>query len=153
MDMTRGIFYKFKENDYYENKIINIDDFIEEIDSSYSTLSNSTNSGSENDNGNTDNYNNQNHYNYDNQNHYNYEELYTLLELDYSTNYNVKNLSQIMDYYGVSKKNMRKDEMIQIIILFESDPINSKIVERRRNLWDYINELKKDAYFSKFIIW
>ena len=149
--MTRGIFYKFKENDYYENKIINIDDFIEEIDSSYSTLSNSTNSGSENDNGNTDNTDNS--YNYDNHNHYNYEELYTLLELDYSTNYNVKNLSQIMDYYGVSKKNMRKDEMIQIIILFESDPINSKIVERRRNLWDYINELKKDAYFSKFIIW
>ena len=28
-EMSRGIYYKFEEKEKYENKIINIDDFIE----------------------------------------------------------------------------------------------------------------------------
>jgi hypothetical protein len=76
----------------------------------------------------------------------------TFLEVEYSTNYNVKGLSQIMDYYELNKKNMRKDEMIQLIILFETDIKNSTIVNRRRRLWSHINELKRDKYFSKFIL-
>ena len=57
-----------------------------------------------------------------------------------------------MDYYELSKKNMRKDEMIQLIILFEIDPTNSQIVNKRHTLWSYINDLKQDKYFSKFIL-
>jgi hypothetical protein len=75
-----------------------------------------------------------------------------LLEYEYSKNYNVKSLSQIMDYYELSKKNMRKDEMIQLIVLFEVDPKNLQIVNRRYHMWNYMNELKQDRYFSKFIL-
>ena len=58
-----------------------------------------------------------------------------------------------MDYYLLSKKNMRKDEMIQLIIMFETDPANFKIVNRRRRMYKYINELKQDKYFNKFILY
>jgi hypothetical protein len=134
-EMSRGIYYKFEEKEKYENKIINIDDFIEEIDSSYSSMSNSVVSADSDDN-----YN------------YTYNDNENLIHT-YSTNYNVKSLSQIMDYYELSKKNMRKDEMIQHIILFELNPINTKLVDKRRCLWNYMNELKKDKFFSKLIIW
>ena len=75
-----------------------------------------------------------------------------VLEIEYNTNYNVKDLGKIMDYYGISKRKLRKDEMIQLIILFEEDEDNIEIVSRRRRLWENIKELQEDKYFSKFII-
>ena len=45
-----------------------------------------------------------------------------------------------------------KDEMVQMLIMFEEDPENIEIVERRRRMWSYVNELKEDKYFSKYII-
>jgi len=115
------IHYQFKENNTYENKIINVDEFLSDMELSYSS---NASCDSECD----------------------------LLEFDYNSNYNVKSLSQIMEYYELSKKNMRKDEMIQLIILFEMDATNTTVVNRRRRLWKYINELKQDKYFSKFIL-
>ena len=78
---------------------------------------------------------------------------HTILEMEYSTKYNVKGLAQIMDYYELSRKNMRKDEMIQMIIMYETDPTNIKIVNRRRRMYNYINELKRDKYFNRFILY
>jgi hypothetical protein len=74
------------------------------------------------------------------------------LELEYSTNYTVKSLGQILDYYDVSKRKMRKDEIVQMLIMFEEDPINMEIVEKRKRMWSYVEELKEDKYFSKYII-
>jgi len=74
------------------------------------------------------------------------------LELDYSTNYTVKTLGQILDFYEITKRKLRKDEMIQIIVMFELDPINIGIVENRKRLWENLNELKEHAFFSKFIL-
>ena len=135
-DMCNGIYYKFTEKDTYENKIINMDEFNEEIDSLYSSTTTNTDSDCSNSDNDIDNDN----------------LLHIILELEYA-NYNVKMLSQLMDYYALCKKNMRKYEMIQLIILFEIDPLNLKIVDKRRCLWNYLNELKKDKYFSKLIIW
>tara|TARA_Y100000389_G_scaffold204545_1_gene257882 strand:- start:27514 stop:27894 length:381 start_codon:yes stop_codon:yes gene_type:complete len=73
-------------------------------------------------------------------------------ELDYDTNYTVKQLGQISDYYGINKNRLKKDELIQVIILFEEDMNNIYIVETRKRLWENIKELKKDKYFSKFIM-
>ena len=73
-------------------------------------------------------------------------------ELDYGTNHTVKSLGQILDYYDISKRKMRKDEMVQILVMFEEDPLNMEIVERRKRLWSHVEELKEDKYFSKFII-
>ena len=74
------------------------------------------------------------------------------LELDYNTNYNIKQLGQILDYYGISKRKLKKDEQIQAIILYETDNDNIYNVENRRRLWENIEELKKNHYFSKFIL-
>jgi len=74
------------------------------------------------------------------------------LEIEYNTNYTVKSLGQILDYYEISKRKMRKDEMVQMLIMFEEDPENIEIVERRRRMWSYVDELKEDKYFSKYVI-
>jgi hypothetical protein len=74
------------------------------------------------------------------------------LELEYSTNYTVKSLGQMLDYYDISKRKLRKDEMVQILIMFEEDPENMEIVERRKRMWSYVEELKEDKYFAKYII-
>lgn len=75
-----------------------------------------------------------------------------ILENDYLNNYTVKSLGQIMDYYELNKKNLKKDEIIQTLVIFESDPQNEPLVEKRLRLWENIKELKKDKYFSKYII-
>ena len=128
--LYNSIFYKFEEKENYENKIINVDEFMSDMEKSYSSTSTRTHSDSDDDSNGDQ----------------------TFLEVEYSTCYNVKSLSQIMDYYELSKKNMRKDEMIQLIILFEIDPNNTIIVNRRRRMWRHINELKRDKYFNKFIL-
>jgi len=74
------------------------------------------------------------------------------LEIEYNTNYTVKSLGQILDYYEISKRKLRKDEMVQMLIMFEEDPENIEIVEKRKRMWSYVNELKEDKYFSKYII-
>jgi hypothetical protein len=75
-----------------------------------------------------------------------------ILENDYLNNYTVKSLGQIMDYYELNKKNLKKDEIVQILVIFESEPQNEPLVEKRLRLWENIKELKKDKYFSKYII-
>tara|TARA_Y100000768_G_scaffold101385_1_gene74148 strand:- start:3368 stop:3778 length:411 start_codon:yes stop_codon:yes gene_type:complete len=74
------------------------------------------------------------------------------LELDYSNNYTVKSLGKILDFYELSKKKMRKDEMIQLIVIFETDPNNYILVENRKQLWKNFKELKEHSFFSKYIL-
>jgi hypothetical protein len=72
--------------------------------------------------------------------------------LEYMTNYNVKNLTNILGYYNINKNKLVKDEMVQLIILFENEPSNKKIVYQRKRLWNNIIELKNNDYFKKFIL-
>ena len=74
------------------------------------------------------------------------------IELNYMTNYTVKMLSHILDYYKLSKRKLNKTEMVQIIVIFEDDPENEVIVATRRQLWKYIERLRDDEYLSKFIL-
>ena len=141
MSMHDGVYYKFEERETYENKIINVDDFMDEMESSFSSMASSIASTNASACASTESSTSIDDTN-----------MMQLLEYEYSKNYNVKSLSQIMDYYELSKKNMRKDEMIQLIVLFEVDPKNLQIVNRRYHMWNYMNELKQDRYFSKFIL-
>ena len=75
-----------------------------------------------------------------------------IIENEYLNNYTVKSLGQIMDYYELNKKNLKKNEIIQLLVMFETDLINKPLVEKRIRLWENIKELKKDKYFSKYII-
>jgi hypothetical protein len=72
--------------------------------------------------------------------------------LDYMNNYTVKNLSNILGYYNINKNKLVKDEMVQIIILFENEPSNKNIVYQRKRLWKNILELKNNEYFKKYIL-
>ena len=72
-------------------------------------------------------------------------------EVDFSINNNVSELRRIMDYYQIPKRRMKKNEMIEELILFEQDISNIDIVTHRRYLWDSINELKADPFMSKYI--
>ena len=94
----------------------------------------------------------------------NVQQLLPEVELYYKTNFNVKQITQILTYYGIqksirnsngtsnSKGKMTKDEMIQVLLFFESDPLNRERVQKRIRLWKNIQELKADSYFSKFIL-
>lgn len=74
------------------------------------------------------------------------------VRLDYSTNYTVKMLRHILDYYKIEKNKLRKTDMVDRIIEFENDYNNIEIVEKRKYLWQMIEELKNDEYMSKFVI-
>ena len=73
-------------------------------------------------------------------------------ELEYDLNYTVKMLSQIMDYYKLEKRKLKKRDMIERIILFELDMDNFEIVEKRKELWNYMEILKADQFLSKYVI-
>ena len=74
------------------------------------------------------------------------------LEIHYRENYNVKGLSQILQYYGIAKKKMTKDEMIQMLIFYETDPTHRMQALDRLRLWQNIAELKSNSFFSKYIL-
>ena len=46
----------------------------------------------------------------------------------------------------------KKDELIKDIVQFEEDKLNTNVVNRRKELWFYIDELKSDKYLQKHII-
>lgn len=77
--------------------------------------------------------------------------------LDYAENYTVKELILICDYYGFSKEikanKLGKDLLIQCLVDYELDLVNSIIVEKRRNMWFFINELKNDKFMKKYVLW
>ena len=77
--------------------------------------------------------------------------------INYNENFTVKELLLICDYYGFLKEiktnKCTKDQIIEILVNFENDPINNDIVFKRQNLWFYINELKNDKFMKKYILW
>ncbi len=73
-------------------------------------------------------------------------------EIDYSNNYTIKSLGKILDFYGICKRKLRKDEMVQSIILFEMELCNYELVEERKRLWLNFQELKEHSFFNKFMI-
>ena len=70
----------------------------------------------------------------------------------YNKNFTLKELIQILQYYGINKSKMVKDEIIQVLLFYETDTNNIEKVKRRMRLWENIKELKSDTYFSKYIL-
>ena len=60
---------------------------------------------------------------------------YIALELYYQENFTLKDLHKICDYYEISRRKLRKDEIVQEIVLYECDPNNSEMVQKRKLLW------------------
>jgi hypothetical protein len=79
------------------------------------------------------------------------EDNYTALLNHYELNFTKKQLLLITEYYMIGKRNMNKDEIVQIISLYETNPDNADIVNERKKLWLYLNELKSKDFFKKYI--
>ena len=77
---------------------------------------------------------------------------YIALEIDYQTNYLKRDLERIADYYEISKRKKRKEQLVEDIVLFENDTENIETVFQRKKLWSYVEEIKSDKYLSKFLI-
>jgi hypothetical protein len=84
------------------------------------------------------------------------DDMYTEM-VNYDMNFTVKQLLLICDYYGLMKdvrtNKMKKQDVIEQILLFENNMENYEVVVRRKELWYYINELKSDKMMKKFVIW
>ena len=77
---------------------------------------------------------------------------YVASELNYNENYTKKQLELIADYYEISKRKKKKGELIEEIVIFEKEPSNYDITQRRKTLWFYIEEINNDSFLSKFLI-
>jgi arginine deiminase len=53
----------------------------------------------------------------------------------------------------VRTNKMKKQDVIEQILLFEASTENYQVVTKRKELWYYMNELKNDKMLKKFIIW
>lgn len=74
------------------------------------------------------------------------------LQLDYDTNYTKKDLVKISEYYDISVRKKNKKDIIQDIVEYETNPENTIMVQRRKELWFYISEIQEDSYLSKYLI-
>jgi hypothetical protein len=85
------------------------------------------------------------------------EEIYEIMCFEYKTNYNVKDLLLICEYYGMSKElkvnKCNKDEIVFFLVDFENNQLNSNIVTKRRELWRCITMLKNDKFMKKYVLW
>lgn len=75
---------------------------------------------------------------------------------NYELNFNVKQLMLICEYYNlkdIKVNKLKKQDIIEQIVLFETDPENIEIVTKRKELWYYIDELKNDKMMKRFVIW
>lgn len=125
-------------NNLTENHILDTEILLNELNNSFETKENII----KDKNSNTNQYNlNNNEYN-DSENDFIY----------YYTYCNVKELHKILDYYGIPKSKLKKDELIQMIILYENDFSNFEIVQRRKLMWHYIEELKNDEFMKKYVL-
>ena len=97
---------------------------------------------------------NVNTYNNNNNDNLNIYEIFNVHELEmlYTESYTIKKLTSILQYYGIYKSKMVKDEMIQLLLFYETDSLNKNIVINRRRLWNNIEELKNDSFLGKYIL-
>jgi len=86
----------------------------------------------------------------------NVDDIFTQIKL-YDLNYNIKQLLLICEYYNLLKdiraNKSKKQNIIEQIIFFENNPKNIEIVNKRKELWYYMDELKNDKIMKRFVIW
>ena len=71
----------------------------------------------------------------------------------YELNFNVKQLLTICEYYGLKQlKKANKLTIIHSLVEFENNVENKEMVHKRKHLWFYIEELKKDKFMKKYIL-
>jgi hypothetical protein len=64
----------------------------------------------------------------------------------------MNDLKKIADYYEINYRKLKKDELIQEIVIYESDPSNSNTYMKRLQAWYWLKELKEDPKLKQFIL-
>ena len=81
-----------------------------------------------------------------------YSDLYFAEVLDYKDNYTKKQLEFIAGYYDIKTRKKRKEELAEEIVIFEKADENNELVQRRKMMWFYIDEISNDSYLCKYLI-
>lgn len=79
-------------------------------------------------------------------------DAYVAKQLDYQENYTMNDLKKIADYYNIQTRKLRKDELIQELVIFESDENNNEVYLRRLQAWYWLKEFKQDAKLKQYIL-
>ena len=127
--MENNLTYNINEKINKINDIVDYDELLEEVNDKYNDIVED-----EEDNGDYS------------------ADVYMATCLDYDNNFTKKELEKIADYYKISKRKKRKSELIEEIVLFETSFENDFIVNRRKLLWFYMDEIKNDEFLHKYII-
>ena len=127
--MENNLTYNINEKINKINDIVDYDELLEEVNDKYNDIVED-----EDDNGDYS------------------ADVYMATCLDYDNNFTKKELEKIADYYKISKRKKRKSELIEEIALFEMSFENDFIVNRRKLLWFYMDEIKNDEFLHKYII-
>ena len=89
---------------------------------------------------------------YDNLKEIEFTDEFTALQMHYNDNYLKRELEFILGYYNISKRKKNKHNIANDITLFELDDANKELVNKRKLLWFYLDEINNDNYLSKFLI-
>tara|TARA_X000001036_G_scaffold287745_1_gene267359 strand:- start:3507 stop:3821 length:315 start_codon:yes stop_codon:yes gene_type:complete len=73
-------------------------------------------------------------------------------EINYSLNYTLPMLQHICNFYELPYNRIKKKDLISSLVVFESLIENMEVVEERKRLWYYMEQLKQNKYLSKYII-
>ncbi len=80
-----------------------------------------------------------------------------LSDHEYEQAYTVKELMLICEYYGFAKEmksnKLNKAQIIDYLVAYESNVDYAEIVSKRRTMWFYLHELRKDKFMKKFVLW
>jgi hypothetical protein len=75
----------------------------------------------------------------------------------YDINYTVKQLLVICEYYGIAKElkitKCNKSDILNTLVIYENNIENLERVNKRKQLWHYIAELKNDKFMKKYVLW
>ena len=74
------------------------------------------------------------------------------MEMDYSINYTLPMLHHICGFYNLSYSRVKKNDLVALLVEFEQNSENMNMVQERKRLWYYMQELKANKYLSKYII-
>ena len=74
------------------------------------------------------------------------------MEIDYNINYTLPMLQHICGFYNLSYSRVKKKDVITMLADYEQNPENIIMVQERKRLWYYMQELKENKYLSKYII-
>jgi len=82
--------------------------------------------------------------------------------IHYDINYTLKQLLLICQYYGIEYYSTTKDirinkcnksDVLNTLVIYENNIENLEKVNKRKKLWNYINELKNDKFMKKYVLW